>query len=100
MAMPLATPTAMFTAPLAWAAVRATPVVSAVGAPDGVFRFGGPNDGYVRAYTLLKTVDGVTTWQDVLAVVSYADRSRQPAQRGDIASWHTTAARSRRSRRR
>jgi hypothetical protein len=81
MALTLATSTAMFAAPQALAAVPATPVVSAVGAPDGVFLFWGPSDGYVRMYTLLKTVDGVTTQQDVLAAVSYADRSLQPGQR-------------------
>ena len=80
MALTLAISTALFAAPQALAAVPATPVASAVGAPDGVFVFWGPGDGYVRMYTLLKTVDGVATQQDVWAAMSYADRSLQPGQ--------------------
>lgn len=78
MALVVAMPTAMFIAPPAWA-VPAAPVLSATGAPDGVYVFWGPDNLVSHKYRLMETVDGVTTQRDVWGA-SYADTALLPGQ--------------------
>jgi hypothetical protein len=74
----VAMPTAMFVAPPAWA-IPATPVLTATGAPDGVYVFWGPDNLVSHRYRLMETVDGVTTRHDVWGA-SYADTALLPGQ--------------------
>jgi hypothetical protein len=68
----------MFVAPPAWA-IPATPVLTATGAPDGVYVFWGPDNLVSHRYRLMETVDGVTTRHDVWGA-SYADTALLPGQ--------------------
>jgi hypothetical protein len=79
MALAIAMPTALFTAPQALAAVPAAPVLIAMGAPDGVYVFWGPDNLVSHKYRLMETVDGVTTQRDVWGA-SYSDTALLPGQ--------------------